>query len=125
LIDLSAKLLTIQIFSDQFTIPLMAPHDEALDSHVVLLAGESECMDVDSSFSQLINAGYILKDLPEDTDTTATVLPEADTFCAQITTTSGNQSFDFFGCSTRCTQDSDCKDDLRCMISKSCSQQDV
>lgn len=105
--------------SDQFTIPMIGSDSTVLDSDVALLSGKSPCMVIDSSFSQLTNAGYVLV---EETTTS----PESDIFkyCAQVMTVSGNQSFDFFGCSTRCSADSDCKDDLRCVLSKSCSNED-
>lgn len=104
----------------------MGSDNTALDSDVALLSGRSPCVSVDSSFSQLINAGYVLVDSSGESTTTSTASSETDTFkyCAQVTTTSGNQSFDFFGCSTRCAQDSDCTDDLRCVLSKSCSNED-
>ncbi|KAL7487108.1 hypothetical protein ACHAW6_012710 [Cyclotella cf. meneghiniana] len=107
----------------QFTIPMMGSDSTVLDSDVALLSGKSLCMAIDSSFSQLTNAGYVLVDSSGEATTTS---PESDVFkyCAQVVTVSGNQSFDFFGCSTRCSADSDCKDDLRCVLSKSCSDED-
>ena len=102
---------------------MMGKDDNALDSDVALLSGRSPCVMVDSSFKQLINAGYIENDVaPEE----STALPESETFkyCAQVTTSSGNQSFDFFGCSTRCSKDDDCDDGFRCLLSKTCSKQD-
>ena len=103
--------------------------DKVLDSDVALLSGRTSCVTVDSSFSQLINAGYVpiddsIQDDDESTETTAP--PESATFkyCAGVTTTSGNLSFDFFGCSSRCAQDLDCEDGLRCVLSKSCTNQD-
>ncbi|KAL3783422.1 hypothetical protein HJC23_002849 [Cyclotella cryptica] len=110
----------------EFTKPMMGSNTTALHSDVTLLSGRTPCVVVDSSFSQLINAGYVLVDSSGELTTTPTASPESDTFkyCAQVTTTSGNQSFDFFGCSTRCAQDSDCSDDLRCVLSKSCSNED-
>ena len=101
----------------------MGSDSTALDSDVALLSGKTPCMVVDSSFSQLTNAGYVLVDSSGEATTTS---PESDVFkyCAQVMTVSGNQSFDFFGCSTRCSADSDRKDDLRCVLSKSCSNED-
>ena len=111
---------------DQFTLPMMGSTSGALDSDVALLSGRSACIMVDSSFTQLVNAGFVqIDDGLDETSTTTTVLPESETFkyCARVTTTSGNQSFDFFGCSTRCSKDSDCESGLRCLLSKSCSKQ--
>lgn len=105
---------------------MMGSDDKALDSDVALLSGKSPCILVDSSFSQLINAGYVEVDVvSEETSTTTTALPESQTFkyCAQVTTSSGNQSFDFFGCSTRCSENADCDDGFRCLLSKTCSKQ--
>ena len=103
--------------------------DKVLDSDVALLSGRTSCVMVDSSFSQLINAGYVPIDdsIQEDnTSISTTAPPESATFkyCAEVTTTSGNLSFDFSGCSSRCAQDSDCEHDLRCVLSKSCTNQD-
>jgi len=110
---------------DQFTIPMMGSDSSALDSDVALLSGKTPCMVVDSSFSQLTNAGYVLVDSSGEATTTSTTSPESDIFkyCAQVMTVSGNQSFDFFGCSTRCSEDSDCTNDLRCVLSESCSNE--
>lgn len=105
---------------------MMGSTSGALDSDVALLSGRSACMMVDSSFTQLVNAGFVpIDDALDETSTTTTVLLESETFkyCAQVTTTSGNQSFDFFGCSTRCSKDSDCESGLRCLLSKSCSKE--
>jgi hypothetical protein len=118
---------TFFIPQDEFTLPMMGSDDKALDSDVALLSGKSQCVMVDSSFSQLINAGYVpVEDDGSETATTTTAILESDTFkyCAQVTTTSGNQSFEFFGCSTKCSADSDCESDLMCVLSKSCSKQD-
>jgi hypothetical protein len=106
---------------------MMGADDAALDSDVALLSGRSPCVMVDSSFSQLINAGFVLVDeASEETVTTSTALTQNETYkyCAQVTTVSGNQSFDFFGCKTRCSEDSDCEDGFRCVISNTCSKQD-
>lgn len=105
---------------------MMGSDDKALDSDVALLSGRSQCTLIDPSFNQLINAGYVPVETPEETSTTTTALSENEThkYCAQVTTSSGNQSFNFFGCATRCSEDADCEDDFRCLLSKTCSKQD-
>lgn len=107
---------------DDFTLPMMGQDASAIDSDVALLSGRSSCLVVDTSFSQLTNAGFVPVDSSAESDET-TATTDIFKYCAQVTTTNGNQSFDFLGCPSRCAQASDCEDGLQCVLSKTCSQE--
>lgn len=100
-------LLTPLLFNPlvKFTIPNMSSDDEAL---VSLLSEQSPCVAVDSFFSIEVDGS--------ETVTTTIVIPESDTFkyCAQVTTTLGNQSRALTSLAAlQCSGKSHCESDFR------------
>ncbi|EED89681.1 predicted protein [Thalassiosira pseudonana CCMP1335] len=112
-----------------FTTPNMGGGDtNALDSDISNLSGQTDCFEVKSGYKDLINVGYKTVDAKQTTSaSTQSAASDSSmtSFCAEVTTTNGNQSFNFFGCATKCESgsDSECPNGQKCRLNRACSDE--